>query len=158
MDAAEPFNVPVNPVALGIPVSRNIPHCRFSTRGQINIWFNFLLFAFLLYPSCLELILQICFSLISLPVWDQDYFDVIDTPMDFGTICSNLESGTKYKNSEDVFNDVQYIWNNCFKYNNKGDYILDLMRRVKKNFSKYWTTAGLYSGQPKGADGKAQRL
>lgn len=101
MDAAEPFNVPVNPVALGIP----------------------------------------------------DYFDVIDTPMDFGTICSNLESGVKYENSEDVFKDVQYIWDNCFKYNNKGDYILDLMRRVKKNFTKYWTAAGLYNGQPRGTNG-----
>ncbi|KAF5952052.1 hypothetical protein HYC85_009996 [Camellia sinensis] len=87
MDAAEPFNAPVNPVALGIP----------------------------------------------------DYFDVIDTPMDFGTICSNLESGVKYMNSEDVFKDVQYIWENCYKYNNKGDYVVELMKRVKKNFSKYWT-------------------
>ncbi|KAF7842786.1 bromodomain testis-specific protein [Senna tora] len=98
MDAAEPFNVPVNPEALGIP----------------------------------------------------DYFDIIDTPMDFGTICSNLETNGKYMNSEDVFKDVQYIWDNCYKYNNKGDYILDLMRRVKKNFMKYWTAAGLYSEQAKG--------
>ncbi|KAM5574377.1 hypothetical protein ABKV19_013709 [Rosa sericea] len=101
MDAAEPFNVPVNPEALGIP----------------------------------------------------DYFDVIHTPMDFGTICSNLELGVKYRNSEDVYKDVQYIWDNCYKYNNKGDYILDLMRRVKKNFSKYWTAAGLYSGQSTGTSG-----
>ncbi|XP_024968352.1 bromodomain-containing factor 1 [Cynara cardunculus var. scolymus] len=95
MDAAEPFNVPVNPVALGIP----------------------------------------------------DYFDVIKTPMDFGTICSNLENGLKYMNSEDVYKDVQYIWENCYKYNNKGDYILELMKRVKKNFAKYWTAAGLYNEQ-----------
>ncbi|CAI9294227.1 unnamed protein product [Lactuca saligna] len=93
MDAAEPFNAPVNPVALGIP----------------------------------------------------DYFDVIKTPMDFGTICSNLEKGLKYMNSEDVYMDVQYIWENCYKYNNKGDYILELMKRVKKNFSKYWSAAGLYN-------------
>ncbi|XP_028796677.1 bromodomain testis-specific protein isoform X1 [Neltuma alba] len=98
MDAAEPFNVPVNPEALGIP----------------------------------------------------DYFDIIDTPMDFGTICSNLERNDKYMNSEDVFKDVQYIWSNCYKYNNKGDYILDLMRRVKKNFMKYWSAAGLYSEQSRG--------
>lgn len=98
MDAAEPFNVPVNPEALGIP----------------------------------------------------DYFDIIDTPMDFGTICSNLEKNGKYMNSEDVYNDVKYIWENCYKYNNKGDYIVDLMRRVKKNFMKYWTAAGLYTEQPKG--------
>ncbi|XP_031253554.1 ABC transporter F family member 4-like [Pistacia vera] len=101
MEAAEPFNAPVNPEALGIP----------------------------------------------------DYFDVIDTPMDFGTICTSLESGDKYMNSEDVYKDVQYIWENCNKYNNKGDYILDLMKRVKKNFMKYWTAAGLYSEQPKGNNG-----
>lgn len=93
MEAAVPFNAPVNPVALGIP----------------------------------------------------DYFDIIDTPMDFGTICHDLEHGHKYMNSEDVFKDVQYIWENCYKYNNKGDYILDLMKRVKKNFMKYWLAAGLYS-------------
>ncbi|KAI3675946.1 hypothetical protein L1987_85542 [Smallanthus sonchifolius] len=98
MDAAEPFNAPVNPVALGIP----------------------------------------------------DYFDVIKTPMDFGTICSNLERGVKYMNSEDVYKDVQYIWENCYKYNNKGDYVLELMKRVKKNFSKYWSAAGLYNEQPQG--------
>ncbi|KAI4367396.1 hypothetical protein MLD38_023138 [Melastoma candidum] len=93
MDAAEHFNVPVDPVALGIP----------------------------------------------------DYFTVIDTPMDFGTICNNLENGVKYQNSEDVYKDVQFIWDNCYKYNKKGDYIVDLMRRVKKNFMKCWATAGLFS-------------
>ncbi|KAM1775399.1 hypothetical protein ACFX12_044647 [Malus domestica] len=85
---------------------------------------------------------------------DPDYFDVIDTPMDFGTICSNLEQGRKYNNSEDVFRDVEYIWNNCYKYNSKGDYILDLMRQVKKNFTKYWTAAGLCNGQPRGTNGE----
>ncbi|XP_043704090.1 bromodomain testis-specific protein isoform X2 [Telopea speciosissima] len=101
MDAAEPFNVPVNPVALGIP----------------------------------------------------DYLDIIETPMDFGTICNNLERGDKYINSEGIFRDVQYIWDNCYRYNNKGDYILDLMKRVKKNFTKYWMAAGLYSDQSKRING-----
>ncbi|KAG1328180.1 transcriptional activator SPT7 [Cocos nucifera] len=96
MEAAGPFNAPVNPVALGIP----------------------------------------------------DYFDIIDTPMDFGTISHELEHGHKYMNSEDIYKDVQYIWENCYKYNNKGDYILDLMKRVKKNFMKYWLAAGLYSDMP----------
>ncbi|CAO2205497.1 unnamed protein product [Urochloa humidicola] len=93
MDAAEPFNVPVDPVALGIP----------------------------------------------------DYFDIIDTPMDFGTICTNLERCDKYMNSEDVYKDVQFIWDNCTKYNSKGDYIIELMKRVKKGFMKNWLAAGLYS-------------
>ncbi|GFY89300.1 DNA-binding bromodomain-containing protein [Actinidia rufa] len=101
MDAAEPFNAPVNPIALGIP----------------------------------------------------DYFEVIDTPMDFGTICNNLETGVHYMNSEDVFKDVQYIWENCYKYNNKGDYVVELMKRVKKNFMKYWTAAGLHTEPAQGISG-----
>lgn len=96
MEAAGPFNAPVNPVALGIP----------------------------------------------------DYFDIIDNPMDFGTICHDIEHGCKYINSEDVYKDVQFIWENCYKYNNKGDYIIDLMKRVKKNFMKYWMASGLYSDMP----------
>ncbi|KAL6658752.1 hypothetical protein ACP70R_002792 [Stipagrostis hirtigluma subsp. patula] len=96
MDAAEPFNTPVDPVALGIP----------------------------------------------------DYFDIIDTPMDFGTICQELECGNKYMNSEDVYKDVQFIWDNCTKYNSKGDYIIELMKRVKKAFMKNWLAAGLYSDAP----------
>lgn len=76
--------------------------------------------------------------------WGQDYFDIIETPMDFGTICSDLEHGRNYVNSEEVFRDVQFIWENCYRYNNKGDYILNLMNRVKKNFTKYWMAAGLH--------------
>ncbi|XP_050209836.1 uncharacterized protein LOC126660402 [Mercurialis annua] len=104
MDAAEPFNSPVNPEALGIP----------------------------------------------------DYFEVIDTPMDFGTICNNLERGDKYMNSEDVYQDLQYVWNNCFKYNSKGDYIVDLMKRVKKNLMKYWIAAGLFTEQIRSSSGGAE--
>ncbi|XVE94182.1 hypothetical protein REPUB_Repub01dG0259900 [Reevesia pubescens] len=78
-----------------------------------------------------------------------DYFNIIDTPMDFGTICSNLENSIKYMSSEDVFNDVQYIWENCCKCNKKGEYIVYLMKRVKKKFMKYWTAAGLSIEQSK---------
>jgi hypothetical protein len=74
--------------------------------------------------------------------------------MDFGTICHTLEKGKKYENSRDVFQDVQLIWENCFKYNHKGDPILDLMKRVKKNFTKYWTAADLYYEPPKRSSGE----
>ncbi|XLR62251.1 hypothetical protein S83_012923 [Arachis hypogaea] len=42
---------------------------------------------------------------------------------------------------------------NTFGTINKGDYMLDLMRRVKKNFMKYWTAAGLYYEPSKGTKG-----
>ncbi|KAI5063830.1 hypothetical protein GOP47_0020500 [Adiantum capillus-veneris] len=98
MDAAEPFNVPVDPVALGIP----------------------------------------------------DYFDIVKRPMDLGTICKNLERGGKYRSSRDVYEDVQLVWTNCRIYNQKGDPILELLGRVKKNFMKYWTAAGLYTEKSPG--------
>lgn len=96
------------------------------------------------------LVLDFFFHFISVPTFVylpflQDYFDIIDTPMDFGTICQNLERGDKYMNSEDVYKDVQFIWDNCTKYNSKGDYIIELMKRVKKGFMKNWLAAGLYS-------------
>ncbi|KAM3714771.1 hypothetical protein ACJW31_01G359000 [Castanea mollissima] len=73
-----------------------------------------------------------------------DYVNVIDTPMDFGTIYSNLQNGTKYLNSEDVYKDVQLIWRHWCKYNYKGDYVLELMTSVKKKFMKHWIAANLY--------------
>ncbi|KAK9077051.1 hypothetical protein SSX86_005386 [Deinandra increscens subsp. villosa] len=96
LDSADPFNRPVDPIALEIP----------------------------------------------------DYFDVIKTPMDFGTICNNLENGLKYMNSADVFKDVQYIWHNCLIYNKKGDHILKLMMRVKTFFMRHWKAARLDMEQP----------
>lgn len=101
MDAAVPFNNPVNPVALGVP----------------------------------------------------DYYDVIDTPMDFGTICNNLEKGLKYKSSEDVYKDVERIWENSCKYYKEGDYILELMKPVKAAFLKHWAAVGLYIKEEQATNG-----
>ncbi|XP_034702470.1 uncharacterized protein LOC117927161 [Vitis riparia] len=97
MEVAEPFNVPVNPIMLGIT----------------------------------------------------DYFDVIDKPMDFGTIRRNLENGVKYMNADDVFSDVQYIWENCYKYNKPGDPFLELVKQVKETFIMFWNAVGLYSTEPR---------
>ncbi|CAN1159851.1 hypothetical protein LINPERHAP2_LOCUS22961, partial [Linum perenne] len=58
--------------------------------------------------------------------------NVEDTPMDFGTICNNIQAGFKYLNSFDVYADAKRIWEHCLRYNKKGDYIVYLMKRVKK--------------------------
>ncbi|KAJ9687589.1 hypothetical protein PVL29_016181 [Vitis rotundifolia] len=106
MDGTAPFNVPVNPIVLGVT----------------------------------------------------DYFDVIGTPMDFGTILCNLENGVKYMNSEDVFNDARCIWENCYTYNKPGDRILELVKQVKENFMMLWTAAGLYSAEPRTESGDTLNL
>lgn len=77
--------------------------------------------------------------------------------MDFGTICSNIENCAKYTNLKDVLRDVQYIWDNCCKYNKKGHYILELMKRVRRNFTKLWAEAGLHM-EAQETDGEASWL
>ncbi|GLT61668.1 hypothetical protein SLA2020_343570 [Shorea laevis] len=101
MDEAQPFNVPVDPDALG----------------------------------------------------KHDYLDVIDNPMDFGTICRMLQNNVRYTNSEDVFQDVKLIWENCCKYHKKGEYIVYLVKRVKKKFMKYWKAADLGIEQSRKTNG-----
>ncbi|KAK9929073.1 hypothetical protein M0R45_026183 [Rubus argutus] len=64
MDAAEPFNVPVN-LRLGDTCKFLLIELFLLSGGGGGVGLSF----------------------------NQDYFDVIDTPMDFGTICSNLEPG-----------------------------------------------------------------
>ncbi|KAJ7543130.1 hypothetical protein O6H91_09G026100 [Diphasiastrum complanatum] len=71
-----------------------------------------------------------------------DYYQVIETPMDFGTIRRLLENREKYLNSQDIYRDIQLIWVNCRKYNHKGDPILEMMKKVQKACSKYWTATG----------------
>ncbi|PWA83021.1 Bromodomain-containing protein [Artemisia annua] len=62
-------------------------------------------------------------------------------------VCNNLENGLKYMNSAEVLKDAQYIWYNCEKYNKKGHHILELMKRVKTYFIKYWKASELHMEQ-----------
>lgn len=64
--------------------------------------------------------------------------------MDFRMIRRNLENGVKYMDADDVFSDVKYIWENCYKYNKAGDPILELVKNVEETFIKYWNAAGLH--------------
>lgn len=45
-----------------------------------------------------------------------DYPSVVKTPMDLSTVRNKLNSG-KYVYIQEVFNDIQLIWNNCKLYN-----------------------------------------
>ena len=77
--------------------------------------------------------------------------------MDFGTIRRNLENGAKYMNADDVFSDVQYIWENCHKYNKPGNPILELVDQVKEKFTMFWNAAGLY-GRRKQTKGQGKHF
>lgn len=45
-----------------------------------------------------------------------DYYNVIKTPMDIGTMIKKLKQFT-YKSKKEFVDDLSLIWNNCLKYN-----------------------------------------
>jgi bromodomain-containing factor 1 len=61
-----------------------------------------------------------------------DYPDIVKRPMDFSTIKKALLKGGKYVTFEDVFNDVQLIWDNCKTYNMAGSEIYKLAEYMEK--------------------------
>ena len=51
--------------------------------------------------------------------------------MDLGTIKENIMSG-KYSTYEEVFNDIQLIWDNCKLYNMLGSEIYKVCEKMEK--------------------------
>lgn len=45
-----------------------------------------------------------------------DYAFLIKNPMDLGTVGTKLKDG-RYQNVEEVFDDIQLVWDNCKTYN-----------------------------------------
>jgi len=50
----------------------------------------------------------------------QDYYKVITTPMDMGTIKRRLES-FYYVSAQECIDDFNLMFANCYKYNKPGD-------------------------------------
>eukprot|EP01016_Furgasonia_blochmanni_P018390 TRINITY_DN2089_c0_g1_i6.p1 TRINITY_DN2089_c0_g1~~TRINITY_DN2089_c0_g1_i6.p1 ORF type:complete len:194 (+),score=25.17 TRINITY_DN2089_c0_g1_i6:113-694(+) len=63
-----------------------------------------------------------------------DYFTIIKTPMDLGSVKRNLR--TKYKYAEEVLADIQLIWDNCKTYNKEGSWIYKLAEKLEKYTKK----------------------
>lgn len=78
-----------------------------------------------------------------------DYLSIIKEPKDLGTVLEDLDKSIKgagpYRNAKDVFRDVQLIWSNCRRYNNRPEDkpIVDICRYSSKLFNEEWRKAGL---------------
>ena len=60
-----------------------------------------------------------------------DYPQIVKNPMDLATCKEKLLSG-KYSTYEEVFNDIQLIWDNCKLYNMIGCEIYKVCERMEK--------------------------
>ncbi|KAG2659589.1 hypothetical protein PVAP13_1KG369800 [Panicum virgatum] len=68
-----------------------------------------------------------------------DYFDIIKTPMDLGTVQKKLESGS-YRSPSDFAADVRLTFNNAMAYNPRGHAVHDMAIQLNKMFENRWRT------------------
>ena len=64
-----------------------------------------------------------------------DYPNIIKTPMDLGTVKSNLKD-KKYPTFLEFLSDIDLIWTNCRTYNMAGSEIVKMANHCEKAFKK----------------------
>ena len=62
-----------------------------------------------------------------------DYLQVVEKPMDLGTIKSKIENG-KYDTLEQAAQDIRLVWTNCMLYNRDGSEYYHLADKFSKAF------------------------
>jgi bromodomain-containing protein 4 len=62
-----------------------------------------------------------------------DYLDIIETPMDFGTIKKRLDENY-YITSEECINDIEIVFSNCYQYNKSHTDVYVMAIDVQKVF------------------------
>ncbi|KAK4259903.1 hypothetical protein QN277_006189 [Acacia crassicarpa] len=69
-----------------------------------------------------------------------DYYEVIEKPMDFGTIKSKMEAkdGTGYKNVREIYADVRLVFKNAMKYNDEKNQYHVMAKSLLEKFEEKW--------------------
>jgi len=62
-------------------------------------------------------------------LWLQDYYDIIKTPMDLGTIKNKLDTGA-YTNPWEYCDDVWLMFDNAWLYNKKNSRVYKWCSKV----------------------------
>ncbi|KAM1234574.1 hypothetical protein ACFX2J_004134 [Malus domestica] len=69
-----------------------------------------------------------------------DYYQVIEKPMDLGTIKNRMETkdGSEYKNVGEIYADVRLVFKNAMKYNDEGEDVYVMAQSLLQNFEEKW--------------------
>ena len=70
-----------------------------------------------------------------------DYFDIIQNPMDFGTIKKKLTFNV-YHNVHEFINDMKLVFDNCVKYNGLENQIAKHALEIKNLFEENMKNTG----------------
>jgi len=64
-----------------------------------------------------------------------DYYEIIKSPMDFGTVKKKLDR-VDYMNAKECIEDFKLVWNNCYKYNKPGEDVVIMAEVIEKFFNE----------------------
>ncbi|KAM1958820.1 hypothetical protein ACFX15_004164 [Malus domestica] len=69
-----------------------------------------------------------------------DYYQVIEKPMDLGTIKNRMEAkdGSEYKNVREIYADVRLVFKNAMKYNDEGEDVYVMAQSLLQKFEEKW--------------------
>ncbi|XP_021897875.1 transcription factor GTE6 isoform X2 [Carica papaya] len=69
-----------------------------------------------------------------------DYYEVIEKPMDFSTIKNQMEAkdGTGYKHVREICADVRLVFKNAMKYNDEKDRVHKMAKTLLGKFEEKW--------------------
>ncbi|KAF7840258.1 transcription factor GTE1-like [Senna tora] len=69
-----------------------------------------------------------------------DYYEVIEKPMDFGTIKGKMDAkdGTGYKNVREIYADVRLVFKNAMKYNDEKNDVHVMAKTLLEKFEEKW--------------------
>ena len=70
-----------------------------------------------------------------------DYYRVIASPMDLGTVQRRLEGG-EYATPAEFADDVRLVWANCAAYNARESDVGRLGQRIAAQFERLWGATG----------------
>ncbi len=71
-----------------------------------------------------------------------DYFDIIEKPIDFGTIKKKL-SHNVYRSLQHFVDDMNLVWGNCYKYNGEHHEISKTAKEIENFFNEEFKKVGL---------------
>lgn len=86
-----------------------------------------------------------------------NYHDVIQRPMDLGTIAKRLARG-QYADPREMAADVAQVWANCRIFNEPDAPVVADAATAETAFIKYWTAAGVYQGSSASGSGGEREI
>ena len=65
-----------------------------------------------------------------------NYLQVVERPMDLGTIGAKLDGAEPYATTAELLADVDLVWANCIKYNGEGAWISEHAQQLREHTAK----------------------